>query len=77
LVTICSSPSGAYNAGNYGYPSFAKQWKEGTRISFGAYDFRRKLVANANRAGGQFTFEQVIVTAGNHEFLRELGYNFN
>jgi len=50
----------SYSAGNYGYASFAKQWKEGTRIGFGAYDFTGKVVANANRAGGQFTFEQSI-----------------
>jgi hypothetical protein len=111
----------AYNVGNYGYAAFAKQWKEGTRISFGAYDFTAKVVANANRAGGQFTFEQMInkrltlaaewytgntavgyvnpgaivkltskltlygayqignsgLTMGNHQFLWELGYNFN
>jgi hypothetical protein len=49
-----------YNIGNYAYASFAKEWKHGTRIGLGAYDFTRKVVANANRAGGQFTFEQVI-----------------
>jgi hypothetical protein len=107
--------------GNYAYASFAKEWKHGTRIGLGAYDFTRKVVANANRASGQFTFEQVInkrvtlaaewytgntsvgyvnpgaiikltskltfytayqignagVTTGNHQFLWELGYNFN
>jgi len=47
-----------YNAGNYAYASFAKEWKHGTRIGFGGYDFTRNVVANANRAGGQFTFEQ-------------------
>jgi hypothetical protein len=47
-----------YNAGNYAYASFAKQWKHGTRVGFGGYDFTRYVVANANRAGGQFTFEQ-------------------
>jgi len=110
-----------YNAGNYFYASFAKEWKHGTRIGFGGYDFTRYVVANANRAGGQFTFEQRIskrvalaaewytgkqatgyvdpgavfkitekfalytayqignfgVTKGNHQFLWELGYNFN
>lgn len=110
-----------YDAGNYVYASFAKEWKHGTRLCFGGYDFTRKVVANANRAGGQFTFEQVIskrltfaaewytgnnsvgyvnpgaivkltskltlfaayqignagVTTGNHQFLWELGYNFN
>jgi hypothetical protein len=49
-----------YNAGNYAYASFAKEWKHGTRIEFGGYDFTRYVVANANRAGGQFTFEQRV-----------------
>lgn len=49
-----------YDAGNYFYASFAKQWKDGTRVGFGAYDFTRNVVANANRAGGQFTFEKPI-----------------
>ena len=110
-----------YNAGNYFYASFAKQWKHGTRIGFGSYDFTRNVVASVNRAGGQFTFEQLInkrltlaaewytgnhavgyvnpgaifkltskltvyaayqignadVSKGNHQFLWELGYNFN
>ena len=110
-----------YNAGNYSYASFAKEWAHGTRIGFGGYDFTRNVVANANRAGGQFTFEQRVsdrvtlaaewytgkqaagyvnpgaivklnakltlyaayqignagVTTGNHQFLWELGYNFN
>lgn len=111
----------AYEVGNYAYAFFAKEWKHGTRIAFGGYDFTPKVVANANRAGGQFTFEQVAtkrltlaaewytgntsagyvnpgaivklsskltlyaayqvgnagVTRGNHQFLWELGYNFN
>jgi hypothetical protein len=110
-----------YNAGNYFYAAFAKQWKHGTRITAGGYDFTKNVVATANRAGGQFTFEQAIsshltlasewytgnnaigyvnsgaiikvspkltayaayqignagVTKGNHQFLWELGYNFN
>ncbi len=49
-----------YDAGNYVYASFAKEWKHGTRIGFGAYDFTRNVVSNANRAGGQFTFEQLV-----------------
>lgn len=111
----------AYDAGNYVYASFAKEWKHGTRIAFGGYDFSRNVVARANRAGGQFTFEQPVnsrftlaaewytgntavgyvnpgailkltakltlygayqignanVTKGNHQFLWEIGYNFN
>ena len=110
-----------YNSGNYAYAFLAKEWKHGTRISFGGYDFTRNVVANANRAGGQFTFEQQVnkrltfaaewytgkqatgyvnpgailklnsrltlyaayqvgnagVTTGNHQFLWEIGYNFN
>ncbi len=49
-----------YTAGNYAYASFAKEWKHGTRIGFGGYDFTQSVVANANRAGGQFTFEQQV-----------------
>lgn len=110
-----------YDVGNYSYAAFAKQWKYGTRIAFGGYDFTRKIVANANRGGGQFSFEQRVtgrltlaaewytgkqavgyvnpgaivklsskltlyaayqignagVTTGNHQFLWEVGYNFN
>ncbi|MFZ0735685.1 MAG: hypothetical protein WBL70_20370 [Candidatus Acidiferrales bacterium] len=110
-----------YDAGNYAYATFAKQWQQGTRITFGAYDFTRDVVATGNRAGGEFTFEQPIdkrltlaaewytgnssvgyvnpgaiiklssqftlyaayqignsgLTKGNHQFLWELGYNFN
>jgi len=110
-----------YNAGNYFYAEFAKVFHRGTRIAFGGYDFTKNVVAPAQRAGGQFTFEQPInkrltvaaewytgnhaagyfnpgvivkatskltlygcyqignagVTKGNHQFLWELGYNFN
>ena len=110
-----------FNAGNYFYVCFAKEWKHGTRIGFGGYDFTRNVVATANRAGGQFTLEQRVssrltlaaewytgnqaagyvnpgaivkltpkltlyapyqignagVTTGNHQFLWEIGYNFN
>ncbi len=110
-----------YNAGNYFYAAVAKQWKHGTRITLGGYDFTRNVVSTANRAGGQFTFEQQLnprlslaaewytgnqavgyvntglifkltskltlysayqvgnanVTNGNHQFLWEIGYNFN
>lgn len=110
-----------YDAGNYAYAFFSKTWKHGTRLDLGGYDFTRHVVAEANRAGGQFTFEQPInsrvtlaaewytgshasgyvnpgaifkltskltlytayqignsgLTAGNHQFLWELGYNFN
>jgi len=110
-----------YDAGNYAYACFAKQWKHGTRVTFGGYDFTRNVVASGNRGGGQFTVEQAVsprvtiaaewytgnnatgyvnpgvivkatskltlygayqignsgVTSGNHQFLWELGYNFN
>ncbi|MGB8541920.1 MAG: hypothetical protein WCD49_09825 [Candidatus Acidiferrales bacterium] len=110
-----------YDAGNSFYAAFAKQWTEGTRITFGGYDFTKNVVAAANRAGGQFTLEQQLghgltlaaewytgkqadgyvnsgamikltskltlyaayqvgnagVSMGNHQFLWELGYNFN
>jgi len=49
-----------YDAGNYAYAFFSKTWKHGTRISLGGYDFTRHVVAEANRAGGQFTFEHPI-----------------
>ena len=49
-----------YNAGNYAYATLAKEWKHGTRITAGAYDFTRNVVAKANRAGGQFTLEQIL-----------------
>jgi hypothetical protein len=110
-----------YDAGNYFYAFFSKEWKDGTRIGIGGYDFTRHVVADANRAGGQFTLEQRVnnrltlaaewltgkqaagyvnpgaiiklnakltlygayqignegVTRGNHQFLWEIGYNFN
>jgi len=51
---------GPYDVGNYFYACFAKKWKSGTRVSFGGYDFTKHVVAAANRAGGQFTFEQPL-----------------
>jgi hypothetical protein len=50
----------AYNAGNYAYVELSKTFKSGTRITGGAYDFTRNVVAPANRAGGQFGFEQPL-----------------
>ncbi len=50
----------AYNAGNYVYAEMSKTFKAGTRITFGGYDFTRDVVASANRAGGQFGFEQPL-----------------
>lgn len=50
----------AYNAGNYVYAEISKSFKGGTRVTAGGYDFTRNVVANANRAGGQFGFEQPL-----------------
>ena len=50
----------SYNAGNYLYAEFAKAWKSGLRVTFGAYHFTRHVVADAQRAGGQFAFEQPL-----------------
>ncbi|HXS00785.1 MAG TPA: hypothetical protein VN724_09445, partial [Pyrinomonadaceae bacterium] len=50
----------AYDAGNYVYTEISKTFKTGTRITFGGYDFTRDVVASANRAGGQFGFEQPL-----------------
>jgi hypothetical protein len=49
-----------YNAGNYVYAEESKTFKSGTRVTFGGYDFTRNVVAAANRAGGQFGFEQPL-----------------
>jgi hypothetical protein len=110
-----------YDAGNYAYAFFSKTWKNGTRLDLGGYDFTANVVANANRAGGQFSLERQIskritlavewytgshasgyvnpgaifklaskltlytayqignsgVSSGNHQFLWEIGHNFN
>jgi hypothetical protein len=50
----------AYNAGNYVYAEMSKSFKSGTRVTFGGYDFTRSVVTSANRAGGQFGFEQPL-----------------
>ena len=50
----------AYNAANYFYAETSKTFKNGTRITFGGYDFTKNAVASANRAGGQFGFEQPL-----------------
>jgi hypothetical protein len=51
----------AYNLGTYDYVQTSKTFKAGTRLGFGAYVYSKNVVAaNANRAGGQFTFEQPI-----------------
>jgi hypothetical protein len=51
----------AYKAGNYVYLEFSKTFKKsGTRLTAGGYDFTRNVVSDANRAGGQFGFEQPV-----------------
>jgi hypothetical protein len=50
----------AYNVGNYVYAEFAKTWNKSTRVTFGAYDCTRHVVASGNRAGGQFALEQPV-----------------
>jgi len=51
----------AYDAGNYVYLEFSKTFKQtGTRLTAGGYDFTKSVVAGANRAGGQFGFEQPV-----------------
>lgn len=50
----------SYNAGNYVYAEISKTFKSGTRLTAGGYDFTPNVVAQANRAGGQFGFEQPL-----------------
>jgi len=49
-----------YDVGNYLYAEFTRTWKSGTRITLGGYHFTRHVVADAQRAGGQFAFEQPL-----------------
>lgn len=50
----------AYKVGNYVYVELSKTFKGGTRLTAGGYDFTKNVVAPANRAGGQFGFEQAV-----------------
>ena len=51
----------AYNAGTYAYTMTQKTFNKRTRVGFGGYFYSKNVVAaNANRAGGQFTFEQPV-----------------
>jgi hypothetical protein len=51
----------SYNACTYAYAMTQKTFKTKTRVGFGGYFYSKNVVAaNANRAGGQFTFEQPI-----------------
>lgn len=50
----------SYNVGNYSYTAFSKTINK-TRLTAGGYHFTDNVVApNAQRAGGQFGFEQTI-----------------
>ncbi len=50
-----------YDLGTYSYAMFQKTFRTGTRVGFGGYFFSKNVVAtDANRAGGQFTFEQPV-----------------
>lgn len=51
----------SYNVGNYAYTQVSKSFKSGTRVTAGGYHFTKNVVAaNADRAGGQFGFEQSV-----------------
>jgi hypothetical protein len=51
----------SYKVGNYLYAQASKTFRSGTRLTAGGYHFSKNTVAaNANRAGGQFGFEQVV-----------------
>jgi hypothetical protein len=51
----------SFNVGNYAYAAFSKTLATKTRVTAGAYHFTRGVVApDAQRAGGQFGFEQPV-----------------
>lgn len=51
----------SYNVGNYVYLEASKTFNGKTRVTFGGYHFSDNVVApNAQRAGGQFGFEQTV-----------------
>jgi hypothetical protein len=51
----------SYNLGTYAYTMIQKRLSPKTRVGFGGYFYSRNVVApDANRAGGQFTFEQTV-----------------
>jgi hypothetical protein len=51
----------SYNIGNYAYTQVSKAFSSGTRVTAGGYHFTKNVVsANADRAGGQFGFEQTV-----------------
>jgi hypothetical protein len=50
----------SYDIGTYLYAEFTKTLKSQTRLTIGAFDFTAKVVANGNKAGGQFGIEQPV-----------------
>ena len=51
----------SFDVGTYEYVMVSKTFKTNTRIGAGSYFFSKNVVApDANRAGGQFTFEQTV-----------------
>lgn len=51
----------SYDLGNYAYAEISKTFGTQTRLTFGGYHYTRNVVApDAQRAGGQFGFEQPI-----------------
>ncbi len=51
----------SYGLGTFAYVMVQKTFKPGARVGFGGNFFSENVVApNANRAGGQFTFEQPL-----------------
>jgi len=51
----------SYDVGTHAYTMVQKTFNKSTRVGFGGYFFSKNVVApNANRAGGQFTFEQPV-----------------
>lgn len=50
-----------FDVGNYAYAEASKSFATGTRVTFGGYHFSESVVApDAQRAGGQFAFEQAV-----------------
>lgn len=51
----------SYDLGTYSYTMVQKTFKTKTRVGAGGYFFSKNVLApDANRAGGQFTFEQPV-----------------
>lgn len=50
----------SYKTGNYAYAQISKSFKTKTRITGGAYHFTKSVVAEKQKFGGQFGFEQPI-----------------